>query len=167
MFCPNCGARNDAAQKFCRSCGLNLEAAALSLLEQMPSAGAAELSKRERALERFGNFAFAGFGIVLSLGVGALIYMIAAKMIFTGASVFAGLILIAFMVFALLSLAYVYFREDLKERREKTRPVLSNELGGGRETGKPLAEKTPAPAATVTENSTELLFAERKTRKFE
>ncbi len=37
MFCPNCAANNSTEQKFCRSCSLNPEKSAESLLEQIPN----------------------------------------------------------------------------------------------------------------------------------
>ena len=167
MFCPNCGANNSTEQKFCRSCGLNLERTAESLLEQIPSAESVKLLKRERKLEKFGTIAFGGFGLVILTGIGAIIYLIFTKMILTGENVFAGILLVAFMIFAALTLAYVVFNEDLKERKQKAKPTLQSELADARDTGKLLEEKPFEPAASVTENTTDLLYAEQKTRKFE
>lgn len=167
MFCPNCGANNSTEQKFCRSCGLNLERTAESLLEQMPSAESAKLLKRERNLEKFGNIAFGGFGIVLLTGIGAIIYYIFTKMILSGENIIGGIFIIAFMIFAALTLTYVAFREDLKERKEKAKPALKNELSEKRETGKLLEDKPFEPIPSVTENTTDLLYAEQKTRKLE
>ncbi|MGH9901852.1 MAG: zinc-ribbon domain-containing protein, partial [Pyrinomonadaceae bacterium] len=31
MHCPNCGKRTSAEQKFCRSCGMSLEAVSVSV----------------------------------------------------------------------------------------------------------------------------------------
>ena len=167
MFCPNCGANNSTAQKFSRSCGLNLEKSAESLLEQIPSAESAKLLRRERNLEKFGNIAFGGFGLVLLTAVIAIIYLIITKVILSGNSVFGGIMLITFIIFAVLSLAYVVFQEDLKERKQKVNATLQNELSEKRETGKLLTETPFEPAASVTENSTELLLVENKTRKLE
>jgi len=167
MFCPNCGAKNTTEQKFCRSCGLNLEQTAVSLLEQIPSSESAELLKRERNLEKFGNIAFGGFGLVLLTAISAIIYFIITKMILSGTNVFFGILLIAFLIFAGLSLVFVMFNEDLKERKQKSNPTRTNELSEKLDTGKLLEEKSFEPIPSVTEDSTELLIAKNKTRKFE
>lgn len=164
MFCPSCGANNSTEQKFCRSCGLRLEQIAATLLEQIPSAASADLLKRQRNLEKFGNIAFGGFAIVLLVAVISMIYLIFIKIILSGESIFGGIMLIAFIIFAVLTLAYVVLNEDLKERRQKANPTLQNELPEKLDTGKLLEDKPFEPVPTsVTENTTELLTVESKT----
>jgi len=165
MFCPNCGSNNSTEQKFCRSCGLNLEKSAESLIEQIPNAQNANLLKQTQQIEKFGNFALGGFGVVLLTAVGAIIYFIFSKMILSGANVLAGILIIAFLIFAVLSLIFVILNESAKEKKAKINPVLADELTGAKDTGKLLEEKPFEPVSSVTENSTELLFAENKTRK--
>ena len=165
MFCPNCGAKNTTEQKFCRSCGLKLEQITVALLEQIASVESMELFRRQRSLERFGNVAFGGFALVFLTAVSAIIYFVLTRMIFSGENVFFGVLLIGFIIFAVLSLVYVVFNEDLRERKQNANSALKNELAGDRETGKFLEEKPFASASSVTENSTELLYAKNKTRK--
>lgn len=165
MFCPNCGANNSTEQKFCRACGLNLGKSAESLIEQMPSAQSANLLRHEKAIERFGNFALGGFGVVVVIGVAALSWILVTKVLLTGTNVFATVLLISFFVFAILSLIFVVLNESLKERRAKGNPRLVNELNEVKNTGKLLEDKPFEPAASVTENSTELLYTKNKTQK--
>jgi hypothetical protein len=86
-------------------------------------------------------------------------------MILTGTNIFAGILLIAFMIFAALTLLYVVFNEDLKERKQKLNPTLKNELSEKQNTAKLLEEKLFSPIQSVTENSTELFPIENKTKK--
>ncbi|HKP69825.1 MAG TPA: zinc ribbon domain-containing protein [Pyrinomonadaceae bacterium] len=156
MFCPACGSNNATDQRFCRKCGMNLESTSDALREWRPSESVSLLTQ-ERRLERFGQFAFGGFGIVLVLAVAGLIYTIFTKMVLVGGQPVAGLLLIAFLVFAVLTLGYVVFNEDLKEKRKKAGRTLPNELENPAVTGRLLEDKEFEPMPTVTENTTNLL----------
>jgi len=165
MFCPNCSAKNSTTLKFCRSCGLNLEKSAASLFEQIPNTQNSSLIKQTQAVEKFGNFALGGLGVVLLTAVSAIVYFIFSKMILTGTNVLFGILIIAFLIFAALSLVFVFLNESSKEKKAKTNFLLNRELNGQIETGKLFEEKHVEPAASVTENSTRLLFTENKTQK--
>jgi hypothetical protein len=164
MFCPSCGATNSTDQRFCRKCGLNLEAAASSLVEQFPAGERTDLVRREEMLERFGRFALGGFGIVGLLAVIGMIYVILTKMILSGQQPWAGVILIAFLISAVLVLTYVLFKEDLKERQRKVRPAPPLEFEKSAVTGKLLEESSFEPAPSVIEDTTELLPRRKESR---
>lgn len=144
---------------------MNLEQTAMSLLEQFPTAQRANLQRQEQMLERFGQIAFTGFGLVISIAIGAIIYFIITKMILTGVNLWSGILLVAFIIFAGLSLGYVFWAESLKEKRQKLRPQATDVLLEARETGQLLKEGSLEPAISVTENTTELLGIENKTRR--
>ena len=167
MFCPNCGANNSTEQNFCRSCGLNLEDTAKSLFAQIPSAETANLLKSEQRLEIFGNIAFGGLVIVVLLAVVGILYMIISKLILAGEQPILGFVLGNFVIFAALTLVYVIFNENLKEKKKKLNLKAQTELNAPKTTGKLLEEKPFEPVGSVVENSTELLPVENKTRKFE
>lgn len=165
MFCPNCGKENSSEQKFCRACGIGLEKIVESLTEQKLLSAQDNGSLRQRILlETFGTVAFGGLVTVIVIAVGAIIYGIVTKMILTGSSVLAGILLTAFIVFALLTLTYVFFSESLKEKGNK-RKQSGSELNEPKNAAHLLEEKPFEPAASVVENSTELLYAKNKTRK--
>lgn len=120
--------RYTTEQKFCRSCGLNLEQTARSLLDQVPSAESAGLLRKQRALEKFGNVAFTGFVAAVTIAVIGLIYTVFVKMVLTGASPLVGIVFMALMIFAGLGLAYVVMRESMKEGKSKLKPDILREL---------------------------------------
>jgi hypothetical protein len=140
---------------------MNLEHSAASLLEQFPDAPRADLQREEKMLERFGTVAFGGFGVVVLLAIAGLIYWIVDKAILSGEGPVMGILLIAFLIFAALSLAYVIWRESLKEKRAKL------EMAPGRkfepapeETGKLLNEGSfESVPSSVVEDTTDLLPA--------
>ena len=135
---------------------MNLESTVESLREWAPIESD-DLARRERFVEHFGQFAFAGFGLVLLISVIGLIYTIIVKMILAGDQPWAGVILVNFLVFAVLALGYVVYKEDLKERRKKARPAQPNELESPGVTGKLLEQKEFEPFPTVIEDTTDIL----------
>ncbi len=171
MFCPNCGANNSTDQKFCRTCGLNLEKAAESLTEQIPNAGDKTPAKQTHLVEKFGEIAFNGFMAICVFGILALLYTIITKFIIPGpaSNVIFGIFLILFIIFASLTLAYVVFNEALKEKEKKKKltPSRENELADAKDTGKLLDEGTLQPVSSVTENTTDLLYDKSRTSKLD
>lgn len=165
MFCPNCGANGTTEQKFCRTCGFNLEETSKSILLQIPSAERAEILRREKSLERFGAFAWNGFGLVCLIGVGALLYTIFDKMVWSGKNPLMGIFYAAFIIFGTFSLIYLFFHEDLKEKKKKIALREQADLPEPKTTGKLLEDKPFEPIPSVVENSTELLMVENKTKE--
>ena len=147
---------------------MNLEPAAQSLREQFPAGDRPDLDRREERIEKFGRFAFGGFLIVVGLAVVGLIVTILDRIVFSGDSPWVGLGLIAFLIFAVLTLVYVGFREDLKEKRKKAgfdhAPASPPELESPAVTGRLLEEKEFEPIPSVTENTTSLLPRQDQTR---
>src|SRR4051794_9259781 len=116
MFCPSCGEQNSVKQKFCRKCGMNLEQTAALMQSMSPST---DHMKQARLAEKFGSVAFAGLGVVVVLGILAVIYAILDNMVLSGRRPVAGLLLVTLVIFAALSLSYVIWNEVLKEKRTK------------------------------------------------
>lgn len=166
MFCPSCGAKNGTEQKFCRSCGFNLEISARSLLEQLPSAKSVGLTKREQAIEKFGMVAFTGLGLVLLSGVLGLLYYIFMLNIWNGKNIPLGIILMLLVVFGVMALTYIYIVASDDGKKMVGNPGMARELDKGVDTGKLLEEGDFQPAS-ITERTTDLLHVENRTRKLE
>lgn len=161
MFCPNCSAKNDEKQNYCRFCGLNLQATAKSLTTQIVHGDNSDSLKKLSAVKRAVDFASA-------LLVGTLIISIIAD-IFFRIEFGKGLLSIIVGLFVLIQIAQGiigYFqREDRsKSTTEKLKP---NEVEHfeSKENAKLLEEKPFEPVGSVTENSTELFPIENETRK--
>ncbi|MCA1589403.1 MAG: hypothetical protein LC730_01120 [Acidobacteria bacterium] len=141
---------------------MNLEAVAQSFLEQYPAKSIPSIDRREKLLERLGIVAFTGFGIVLTLAIGALIYLIITKMILNGENFWSGRLILAFVLFAGLSLAYVFFNEILKEKKQKIAASILDEAIDPAPPLLELREGNFVPAASVIEETTDLLPVEPK-----
>lgn len=70
MFCPKCGAENNAGLNFCRSCGLKLDKVVEAVSEQLPANVDKELERRSRDHKR------AGCRSLLIAGVAGLIGLV-------------------------------------------------------------------------------------------
>ncbi|MEP6901268.1 MAG: zinc ribbon domain-containing protein [Actinomycetota bacterium] len=164
MFCPNCGAENKSEQNFCRSCGLKLDAISQVVAEQFPTKEYAEFQKRKELFEKLGIFSISSFGLI---GIAFLLALVGYyKMILFGADVIFLSGLAAFMVFGLLSVFFFNYPK-LFMKFDKINPRLSpiEQEKISTPTNKLIEDKPFEPVPSVTENSTELLHIERKTRK--
>lgn len=138
---------------------MNLEQASISLREHFPAGSVANLRKEEQMLEKFGKVAFTGFGICLLLAIGGIIYWIITKVILSGNQPLAGILIIAFIIFAALALGYVYWNEALKEKRQKLNMPGERELPSPA-TGQ-LEEGIFDPVPSVTEHTTSRLTVKK------
>lgn len=168
MFCPNCGANNTTGQKFCRSCGLNLEKTAESLLIQIPAAQSAKLTKQEKLLDMFGKIAFGGFGIVVLLSVALFLFALFQAMIIKGGSSerIIGILIFLGIIFVILLISYSVLLQVRKSKKRQMRDEESDQLEAVK-TAELLEEKPFIPISSVVEETTDSLYVEQKTKKFE
>ena len=158
MYCPNCGKQTSSEQKFCRACGLGLEKIAQSLGEQLPARVDQSLRERQERLEKLGVGALSVFGLGI---LGLLLYAVAQKLLATGASLIAILAIVGLVIMfgsGLLSAILFARAKELGEEASKRQPQ-PDELAGSTKELLPEARFEPVP--TVTERTTELLFAEK------
>lgn len=158
-YCPNFGQATSTEQKFCCSCGLSLEKVAESVAEQRP---ATELSKhlkdRQRQTERLLPIIL---GSMFTIFVGAVLWALVYKIIILKGEVLEGVIFLALIVAAVIALLLVVYRESLLEAATK-RQLSQTTSPLSEPTGKLLPESDLEPVPSVTERTTDLLFAEKK-----
>lgn len=158
MFCPNCGAKTSTEQKFCRACGLGLEKIALSLTEQLPRGPDENLMSQKDRLERLGVAALSVFGVGV---LGLILYGIVYKVIISQGNVLGGLGLLGLMILfgsGILSVILFAKAKEVEEAAGKRKashlePTPTKEL---------LSEGHLEPVPSVTDRTTELLFAEKR-----
>jgi|KBSSwiStaDraftv2_1062776.scaffolds.fasta_scaffold13350_4 hypothetical protein len=162
MYCPNCGKANSSEQKFCRSCGLNLEDATRSLIEQLPAGEQDQrLLRRKQLVERV-LLILGGVGITafVCLIIGTII----TEIIIGKGNVIGGIVFIAFILGMAVGLLLVLYRESLKDATtRRTIPVV--EAPSGDPKTRQLTDPHFEPAPSVTDPTTELLAVEKRTGK--
>lgn len=158
MFCPSCGKTNSTEQKFCRSCGLSLEATLASLVRQTGVARSDALSRRkeriELALVWLGGGALAAF-------ISVMIYTVVTKIIIDKGDLWSGVGFIAFFLVAAAAILLVIYKEALADKIEENSNVRSPDPLKPADTNQ-LTEASFDRIPSVTESTTELLNAERK-----
>lgn len=166
MFCPNCGSENNNEQNFCRLCGLKLVAISQAVAEQTPTKEYAELRKRKEFFEKLGVFSFSVSGIIgLSL---IFTKVIQYKIILFGETALLWSAFTALVVFGLLSVFFFNYPK-LFMNFEKLNPHLppSEKKQISQPTKKLIEDKPFEPVGSVTENTTELLAVENKTKNLD
>ena len=162
MYCPNCGTVTSSDQSFCRSCGLGLEKIAHSLIEQRPTEFEESLQQRKERIERWGVAALSVFGLGL---LSIPLYHI-AKMMIEG-RVLVGLGYLALLLVLCCGLlAVILFAKANEVGAVKTRGRVDapEKLPQTNTTAKLLPPEQLDSIPSVTESTTELLFAEKKVR---
>jgi uncharacterized integral membrane protein len=163
MYCPNCGANNSTEQKFCRSCGFNLEKTVESLLEQKPDSEHAGLQKQKEIFRKIGLF----FLLFFSIGTFAFILneAIKLKVTFWGWDNLISFAILGFAICGMLSIFFFNYHK-FAGKKEWNSVALAKEIES-KETAKLLEDKPIEPIPSVTEPTTDLLFVENRTKKFE
>ncbi|HEU4714145.1 MAG TPA: zinc ribbon domain-containing protein [Pyrinomonadaceae bacterium] len=167
MFCPNCGAKTSIDQKFCRACGLGLTKIASELTEQLPSRPDENLLSEKERLEKIGVALLSVFGAGV---LGVILYGVIYKLMLTQGQFWGGLAFLGFLIMCLCGLASVIFFAKAKEVEAA---AGKRKLQAAQDSATPTKELLtegnfePVPVPSVTDRTTELLFAEKRHQRDE
>lgn len=164
MHCPRCGTAASEQQKFCRSCGFNVEQIAPLLAEPLtPTPGdkaaaesGAEMQDQLRRTERWLSVALAVFFVLL---LGGISWMTIAKVMIEKGQFWAGLAFLLFIASAATTLYFVARREELREELAGRQSPPPAALPPEKSTAKRLPESPSEPVPSVTEHTTKQLAA--------
>lgn len=159
MYCPNCGARNNKKQNYCRFCGLRLSAIEKLFLDQLVFGEDSKRLKNLRNVKKLIEYAVTLLFALTFVGLFTWYFYDAG----IGRTLTRLSILSYFLLLGLRTLIGYFQRQglDQKQKQEASGEVEQGEFVA-RETNKLIEEKPFVPAASVTERETELLYAEKK-----
>ena len=162
MYCPNCGSDNKKTQNYCRFCGLNLVEIAKSLKNQLAFGEKAYALKKSDKLKRI--LSKTSVVLVTASFIG-LIFVLLFDRSYLG--LLAQYSLGVFLLLQLLRFVIDKVSENIVNKQNSAPADYSVRQFESKETRNLLEDKPFEPAASVVENSTELLHIENKTRKFD
>jgi len=164
MFCPNCGKETNE-QKFCRDCGLEVEKFFNVLVKEIREKEKTNVQKREDLFRKLG---FASLSLLFGLCFSFVFYLaVYYKFLIFGREIMGAISLTAMIFLGLLSLVFFNLPKFLDRRTINEEFSKDNEIEEARKTEQLLSEGNFEPISSVTENSTETLFVENKTRRLE
>lgn len=157
MYCPNCGNKNSADQKFCRSCGLGLQKVAESLSEQLPTELDLSLQQKKERFEKLGVAALSIFGAGLAVPI---LYSIFYTTMWTQGNIVKGLGMFALLLVlacGLISVILFAKANEVKEESAKRPSPEPKELNSPDTRELPERAAQQPPAFSVVDRTTELL----------
>ena len=164
MYCPNCGAQNKKKQNYCRYCGLHLQDIEKSYLNQLAFGADTKLLKKLRSARKTSDSAQFFSVIMMIVGIITMFLSDSAmgKILITGS-------LLSFFWVQIIREAVGFIQRRHLEKNDVQDVSNNTEQREfrARETNKLIEEKPFIPISSVTENSTGLLFVDRKSNSSE
>lgn len=161
MYCPNCGAKNNKKQNFCRYCGLHLQDIEKVFSNQLVFGTETKRLKNLRQIRQITDYAQFFTFFMLALGI---IFLFSdspfGKMLITAS-------LLGYFLAEIVREIFGYFQRQSSAQNINSEnfSVTSKNEFEAKETNKLLEEKPFIPVSSVTENSTELLLNKISVKK--
>ena len=143
MYCPNCGKDNSVGQRFCRACGMSLQAVSHALAEHLGETALPPTGRRQEKLERWGKIVgITGFALLLLMFIGVFISLLASKLFGLNIDYFFNSVMPVLVSIALPMLVL--------GAGMAISPRLIKELFSGRSSSRGLTAIQGAPTAAIT-----------------